>query len=65
MVSRLPKKGKAGLTDQLSQDEFMALLSGGLATVEEDGTWKMTDAPFSSGMVNGTSMGIPSALEMK
>jgi COMPASS component SPP1 len=55
MVSRLPKKGKAGLTDQLSQDEFMALLSGGLATVEGDGTWKMTDAPFSSGAVNGTS----------
>lgn len=54
MVSRLPKKGKAGLTDQLSQDEFMAMLAGGMATVDEDGTWRLAKAPFFGTMTNGT-----------
>ncbi len=68
MVSRLPKnKSKVGLTDQLSQDEFMAMLAGGLATVEEDGTWKMAKAPFSSAMANGTSKNttLPSTLSRR
>ncbi|XWW93746.1 hypothetical protein V2A60_001683 [Cordyceps javanica] len=48
LVGRLPKaaKGGASLTDQLSQDEFMALLSSGLATVDENGSWTMTASPF-------------------
>lgn len=51
MVSRLPKNiGKAGLTDQLTQDEFMALLSSGLSGVEEDGTWKVAKNFFASGV---------------
>ncbi|KAF1733129.1 Set1 complex component spp1 [Beauveria bassiana] len=50
LVARLPKAAKAGsnLTDQLSQEEFMALLSSGLATVDENGFWTMTAAPFAT-----------------
>lgn len=51
IVGKLPRAGKGGsqLTDQLSQDEFMALLSSGLATVDEDGDWVMTKTPFAAG----------------
>lgn len=47
-VGRLPKAGKGGdrLTDQLSQEEFMALLSSGLATVDQDGNWSIPKTPF-------------------
>ncbi|OAQ98738.1 hypothetical protein LLEC1_07997, partial [Akanthomyces lecanii] len=61
LVGRLPKTGKGGssLTDQLSQDEFMALLSSGLATVDEHGNWAMKASPFAAGgekgIANGTS----------
>ncbi|KAJ4153913.1 hypothetical protein LMH87_010379 [Akanthomyces muscarius] len=50
LVGRLPKTGRGGssLTDQLSQDEFMALLSSGLATVDEHGNWTMTASPFAA-----------------
>lgn len=47
ILSRLPKgRGKAGLSDQLSQDEFMALLNSGLAGVDEHGKWRISTAPF-------------------
>ena len=47
MVSRLPKgKAKAGLNDQLTQDEFMALLNSGLASVDGDGGLKLAGIPF-------------------
>ncbi|KAI6785377.1 Set1 complex component-like protein [Emericellopsis cladophorae] len=37
MVSRLPKsRGKTGLSDELTQDELMALLACGMGTVGED-----------------------------
>lgn len=47
IISRLPKgKAKAGLNDQLTQDEFMALLSSGLASIDADGTLQMAKMPF-------------------
>ena len=47
MVGRLPKaKSKSGLSDQLVQDEFMALLHGGLTEMDDDGVWKVTRIPF-------------------
>lgn len=59
LVGRLPKTGKggSGLTDQLSQDEFMALLSSGLATVDQHGTWAMTASPFAAGDAKGLTDG--------
>ncbi|OAA60652.1 Zinc finger, FYVE/PHD-type [Cordyceps fumosorosea ARSEF 2679] len=51
LVARLPKTAAGGggrLTDQLSQDEFMALLSSGLATVDEEGHWALTASPFTT-----------------
>ncbi|ATY64464.1 PHD transcription [Cordyceps militaris] len=53
LVGRLPKAARGGggsgvVTDQLSQDEFMALLSSGLATVDEHGHWAMTSSPFAA-----------------
>ncbi|KAM0253274.1 hypothetical protein ACHAQJ_007370 [Trichoderma viride] len=47
MLARLPKaKTKAALSDELSQEEFMALLSSDLATIDGDGAWTLR-APFS------------------
>ncbi|KAI9172330.1 Set1 complex component spp1 [Paramyrothecium foliicola] len=47
LLSRLPKgKRTAGLSDQLSQDEFMALLNSGLAGVDEQGMWRISKTPF-------------------
>ncbi|KAL7800094.1 hypothetical protein V8C37DRAFT_364058 [Trichoderma ceciliae] len=47
MLARLPKaRAKAALSDELSQEEFMALLSSDLATIGGDGTWTLR-APFS------------------
>ena len=47
IVSRLPKgKGKTRLNDQLTQGEFMALLSSGMASVDEDGLLKLVKIPF-------------------
>ena len=48
MVSRLPKaKAKKGLDDQLTQDEFMAILGSELSGVDENGAWRLAKAPFS------------------
>ncbi|RFU72689.1 set1 complex component spp1 [Trichoderma arundinaceum] len=47
MLARLPKaRTKAALSDELSQEEFMALLSSNLATIGGDGSWTLR-APFS------------------
>ncbi|KAL6826258.1 hypothetical protein V8C40DRAFT_243773 [Trichoderma camerunense] len=47
MLSKLPKaRTKAALSDELSQEEFMALLSSDLATIDGDGSWTLR-APFS------------------
>jgi COMPASS component SPP1 len=47
MVARLPRaKGQAGLNDQLTQEEFMALLNSSIGSTAEDGTWKLVKAPF-------------------
>lgn len=50
MVGRLPKsKAKvSGLNDQMTQEEFMALLDSGLAVVGEDGMFKLAKVPFQS-----------------
>ncbi|KAK5991280.1 Set1 complex component spp1-like protein [Cladobotryum mycophilum] len=56
MLARLPRiKSKAALSDELSQEEFMALLNSGLAGIDGDGAWKLK-APFSEKLLpNGTS----------
>lgn len=48
MINRLPKsKAKAaGLNDQLTQDEFMALLDSKLAVVDEEGMFRLAKMPF-------------------
>ncbi|KFA64743.1 hypothetical protein S40285_01345 [Stachybotrys chlorohalonatus IBT 40285] len=47
LVSKLPKpRAKAGLNDQLSQPEFMALLNGGLSGFDEYGKWRLARKPF-------------------
>ncbi|KAL3965110.1 hypothetical protein ACCO45_002114 [Purpureocillium lilacinum] len=38
------------LNDQLSQDEFMALLNSTLSGLDEEGTWKMAKPPFSGSL---------------
>ncbi|KND87741.1 Set1 complex component spp1 [Tolypocladium ophioglossoides CBS 100239] len=49
IVGRLPKgQAKDGLSDQLSQDELMALLNSDLGGTGEDGMWKVTRTPFSA-----------------
>lgn len=54
MVGRLPKgKARAGLSDQLVQEEFMALLGSGLATVDGEGAWKLVKAPFTEELPGG------------
>ncbi|PNY22994.1 Set1 complex component spp1 [Tolypocladium capitatum] len=51
MVGRLPKgQAKAGVSDQLSQEEFMALLNSDLGGTGEDGTWKLAKTPFSAAL---------------
>lgn len=47
MLAKLPKaRTKSALSDELSQEEFMALLSSDLATIDGDGSWTLR-APFS------------------
>lgn len=64
VVGKLPRTGKGGssMTGQLSQDEFMALLSSGLATVDEKGNWAMTNTPFAASNGTGIVTGILDAL---
>ncbi|KAG9259003.1 Set1 complex component spp1 [Emericellopsis atlantica] len=51
MVSRLPKsRGKTGLSDELTQDELMALLASGMGTVGEDGMFRPVKTPFQDGV---------------
>ncbi|KAF4444043.1 Set1 complex component spp1 [Fusarium austroafricanum] len=48
MVAKLPKaKGKGGINDQLTQEEFMALLESGLSGMDEKGAWRLVKGPFS------------------
>lgn len=59
MLARLPKaRAKAALSDELSQEEFMALLSSDLATIDGDGSWTLR-APFSGkpSEVDGDGLG--------
>ncbi|KAF5968371.1 Set1 complex component spp1 [Fusarium coicis] len=54
MVAKLPKaKGKGGVNDQLTQEEFMALLQGGLSGTDEEGLWRLVKAPFAGEESNG------------
>ncbi|KAK2676158.1 Zinc finger, PHD-type [Fusarium oxysporum f. sp. vasinfectum] len=56
MVAKLPKaKGKGGVNDQLTQEEFMALLQGGLSGTDEEGLWRLVKAPFAGTESNGTN----------
>jgi COMPASS component SPP1 len=60
MLARLPKaKARAALSDELSQEEFMALLSSNLATIDGDGSWTLR-APFSGqkSEMNGDKTGV-------
>lgn len=53
MLIKLPKgKGKSGFSDQLSQEEMMALLNSHVANVGDDGAWKLSKAPFSDKIHN-------------
>ncbi|EHK45834.1 hypothetical protein TRIATDRAFT_197283 [Trichoderma atroviride IMI 206040] len=64
MLARLPKaKARAALSDELSQEEFMALLSSDLATIDGDGSWTLR-APFSGqkSEMNGDEIGIEERL---
>ncbi|KIL93451.1 hypothetical protein FAVG1_03432 [Fusarium avenaceum] len=48
MVAKLPKaKGKGSINDQLSQEEFMALLGSDLSGIDEEGLWRLFKTPFS------------------
>lgn len=48
MVAKLPKgKGKSSTNDQLTQEEFMALLGSGLSGFDESGNWQLVKKPFS------------------
>ncbi|KAH7261329.1 uncharacterized protein BKA55DRAFT_283153 [Fusarium redolens] len=56
MVAKLPKaKGKGGVNDQLTQEEFMALLEGGLSGTDEEGLWRLVKAPFAGKESQGTN----------
>lgn len=59
MLAKLPKaRARSALSDELSQEEFMALLSSDLATIGGDGSWTLR-APFSGkpAEVNGDDTG--------
>jgi COMPASS component SPP1 len=59
IVARLPKgKMKAGLSDQLTQDEFMALLNHGLIGMNDEGAFRLADTPFKGGIPNDTPSGM-------
>lgn len=48
MVGKLAKtRGKGGLSDQLAQDELMALLGSNLTGVDSEGVFKVAQTPFS------------------
>ena len=49
MVGRMPKPkhNRRASQDQLTQDEFMALLGSGMGGMDESGKWKLDKAPFS------------------
>lgn len=48
MVAKLPKgKGKGVTNDQLTQEEFMALLESGSSGFDENGNWRLVKEPFS------------------
>lgn len=54
MVGRLPKgRSRAGLNDQLAQEEFMALLGSDIASVDEHGVWKLARVPFTGELPKG------------
>jgi COMPASS component SPP1 len=58
MVGRLPKgKTKSSLNDQLTQDEFMALLSSGLVGVGDDGVFRLATTPFTGKRDDGCEFG--------
>lgn len=47
LVAKLPKgKMTAGLSDQLTQDEFMALISHGLLGLDDEGAFRLASTPF-------------------
>lgn len=65
MVAKLPKaKGKGSINDQLSQEEFMALLGSGLSGIDEEGLWRLLKTPFSGeeNVTNGNEKGKPFSL---
>ncbi|KAJ4131597.1 hypothetical protein NW768_005790 [Fusarium equiseti] len=48
MVAKLPKgKGKGVTNDQLTQEEFMALLESGSSGFDDNGNWRLVKEPFS------------------
>ncbi|KAF4124410.1 COMPASS component SPP1 [Geosmithia morbida] len=50
ILARMPRdRSRTGLTDQLTQEEFMALLSSGLATIGSDGMLRLATMPFQDG----------------
>ncbi|KAF9766129.1 hypothetical protein IL306_001485 [Fusarium sp. DS 682] len=56
MIAKLPKtKGKGGVNDQLTQEEFMALLESGLSGMDEEGLWRLVRAPFTGKESDGTN----------
>jgi COMPASS component SPP1 len=56
LVSRLPRsRGKSGLSDHLKQEEFMALLGGGLAETDDEGLWSLARTPFSNTSTKGVA----------
>ncbi|KAG6040398.1 hypothetical protein E4U41_000642 [Claviceps citrina] len=54
MVGRLPKaKARNGLDDELTQDEFMALLNSNLGATDARGMWTLARTPFSDAHPTG------------
>ena len=59
LVAKLPKsRGKGGLSDQLIQEEFMALLGSGLAGTDEEGLWNLAREPFSNTSLKDGEIGM-------
>lgn len=51
LVGRIPKsRAKAGLRDEMTQEEFVALLRSGLGSVGEDGRWRPSRKAFCEGL---------------